>query len=132
MAIDYDKMNTLLANIKPKAALTPSPAAVDSMPIAPEYKAYKQKSFNSHAEGPGGFEWEKGIRSKQLHDQEQQYLADQRMNEYKNELSLFGEARNQYNADRTFKTNAELEQRRRLENHGDRHPEAGTFHFSTT
>jgi hypothetical protein len=38
------------------------------------------------------------------------------MNEYKNELSLFGEARNQYNADRTFKTNAELEQRRRLEN----------------
>ncbi|MDD3927815.1 MAG: hypothetical protein PHT33_14280 [bacterium] len=117
MAIDYDKMNTLLANIKPKASLVPSLGVADSaMPIAPEYKAYKQKSFNSHADGPGGFEWEKGIKSKQLHDQEQQFLADQRMDEYKNQMTLFGEARNQYNADRTFKTNAELETRRRLEN----------------
>ena len=117
MAIDYDKMNALLSNIKPKASLTPSASLADSaMPIAPEYKAYRQKSFDSSADGPSGFEWEKGIRSKQLHDEEQQFMANQAMDEYKNKMSLYGTQLNQFNADRTFNTNADLEKQRRLEN----------------
>ena len=113
------KIAAILATVQPKAALTSSAMETSFLPTAPTYKAYTPQTFNAHTTGPGedlGWEWKKGIKSKQLFDQEQEAKAARVQQEYQNAMDVYKTQLNQYNADRTLQFNTDSEQQRRLEN----------------
>jgi hypothetical protein len=114
MAVDMNKINSLLAQVQPRASLTPSASAVSTMPIAPEYEAYKAKKWNDDAGSEYGMQWTKGVKTHQLFDAEQESKANQALQEYQNKMSAYNTQLNQFNNDRTFSANQEKEQADRL------------------
>ena len=109
MAVDMNKINSLLAQVQPRASLAPSASAVSAMPIAPEYEAYKRKKWDDDAGSEYGMQWTKGVKTHQLFDAEQESKANQALQEYQNKMSAYNTQLNQFNNDRTFEANQDKE-----------------------
>lgn len=82
-----------------KSPLTPSTSDYsDLLPSQPTYKPYRKEEFDSTVEGgPGsdlGWTWTKGVKSKQLFDNEQQAKADNVYKQYQTELQKWQDAFN--------------------------------------
>jgi hypothetical protein len=120
LAFDINELaRNMLQGNKSNASLIPTENTnnynnpISLLPSRPEFTPYQREEFDATVEnGPGaslGWTWTKGVKSKQLWDDEQQAKADDAYKGYQTDLAAWTDAVN------LWKTNQELQQQK-LEN----------------